>query len=100
MRGAGKQMPNHPLEADYHHTLERLGLDPDGSHRAAAREHAREAGREALSDGVTLGDIPGHIAPWPDLRQEYEKGFAEAEAEGIASVMQKGARPRRQPISI
>lgn len=93
-------MPNHPLEADYHHTLERLGLDPDGSHHAAAREHAREAGREALRDGAALGDISGHIRPWPDLRKAYEWGFAEAEAEAAENWTQKGTRPKRSPLSL
>lgn len=70
---------NHALNADYHHTLERCGLDPSGNEATAARAHARQAGREAAIAGNALGDVSGHISRFPVLSYEYQKGHAEAE---------------------
>ncbi|KVR89418.1 hypothetical protein C3743_39840 [Burkholderia contaminans] len=71
---------NHALEADCHHSLERIGADPRGIHASAAREHAREAGREAYITGSSLGDISGHISEYPVLVSEYGLGFEESES--------------------
>ena len=68
---------NHELEADYRHTLERLGLDPCGVEAVAARSHARQAGRHAAMAGQHLSDASGHIAGFPALSLEYELGIAE-----------------------
>ncbi|MBR8085576.1 hypothetical protein KDX23_22840 [Burkholderia vietnamiensis] len=71
---------NHALEADCHYSLERIGADPSGIHALAAREHARQAGREASFTGRSLGHISGHISEFPVLVSEYESGFEEGES--------------------
>lgn len=70
---------NHALNADYLHTRERLGLDSSGNDAAAARAHARQAGREAALSGTALGEASGHIARFVVLSHVYAEGFAEAE---------------------
>lgn len=81
-----RKLVNHALEADYHHSLERIGADPSGIHKVLAREHARRAGHEAFSEGRSLSDMSGHISGFPVLASEYESSFEESE--GIAAFLQ------------
>ncbi|MDF0506781.1 hypothetical protein POK33_39190 [Burkholderia cenocepacia] len=77
---------NHALEAAGHHAMERLGLDAHGAHAAAARAHARHAGRQLAVGGHDLADASPHIAANPPLHQDHEAGYIEAEKARAAAL--------------
>jgi len=77
---------NHPLEADCHHAFERMNQDRYGKHAAAARAHARQAGREAALQNLGLEVVSPHIENVRILHTEYEHAFAEVERLHISAL--------------
>lgn len=77
---------NHALEAAGHHAMERLGLDPHGAHAAAARAHAKHAGRQLAVGGHDLAHASPHIAANPPLGHDHDAGYVEAEKARFAAI--------------
>ncbi|HDR9240151.1 hypothetical protein [Burkholderia vietnamiensis] len=77
---------NDALEAAGHHAMERLGLDPHGTHAAAARAHAKQAGRQLAVAGRDLADASLHITANPPLRLDHDAGYVEAEKARFAAI--------------
>ncbi len=69
---------NHALEAAYHHALERIDNDPT-THAAAARAHAKQAGRQLAVAGYNQGDASPHIQANPPLHNDHDAGYIEGE---------------------
>ncbi|WP_175905995.1 hypothetical protein [Burkholderia seminalis] len=70
---------NHALEAAGHHAMERLGIDPRGRLAAAARAHAKQAGRQLAVAGHNLEDASPHIRENPPLQHDHDAGYFEGE---------------------
>jgi hypothetical protein len=77
---------NHALEAAGHHAMERLGLDPHGRHAAAARAHAKQAGRQLAVAGLDPADVSPHITANPPLHQDHEAGYVDGEKARFAAI--------------
>ncbi|MGY4837951.1 hypothetical protein [Burkholderia pyrrocinia] len=76
---------NHALEAASHHAMERLGIDPHGMHAAAARAHAKQAGRQLAVAGHNHEDASPHIKANPALEQVHHVGYIEGEQARFAA---------------
>ncbi|MBR8028563.1 hypothetical protein KDX27_31480 [Burkholderia cenocepacia] len=70
---------NHALEAAGHHAMERLGIDPHGRHAAAARAHAKQAGRQLAVAGYHREAASPHITANPPLHDDHEAGYFDGE---------------------
>lgn len=77
---------NHALEAAGHHAMERLGLDPHGAHAAAARAHAKQAGRRLAVAGLSLADASPHITANPPLHHDHDAGYIDGAKARFAAV--------------
>ncbi|HEM7851462.1 hypothetical protein LGM85_22780 [Burkholderia multivorans] len=77
---------NHALEAAGHHALERLGLDPHGTHSTAARVQAKQAGRQLAVAGLNLADASPHILANPPLHHDHDTGYIEGEQARFAVI--------------
>lgn len=73
-------MPNHALEAVYFWTLHQQGLP--GGDAEKAKSHAFLAGREHYADVearlVESAYCSAHIVPYPELKEQWDKGVFEA----------------------
>ncbi|NTY41143.1 hypothetical protein [Burkholderia diffusa] len=77
---------NHALEAAGHRAMERLGLDPHGRHAAAARAHAKQAGRQLAVAGLDQADASPHIQANPPLHHDHHAGYVEAQKARFAAL--------------
>ncbi|WP_143281331.1 hypothetical protein, partial [Burkholderia cenocepacia] len=70
---------NHALEAACHHALEKISAYPYCSHAAAARAHAKQAGRQLAMAGLDRADASPHVTANPPLHRDHHAGYVEAE---------------------